>query len=159
MGLEQGPQYPLAHAYTHEYRIRLLSLCVQATKAFFENRFASPVGEFPRYICVSSFDFLLAFLAALKLITLRAPGWDLVRAREDLEFDEFLERQVRDTEYVAGRRKRSSRRFVIDGVLVEEAEEDPFLKLAKKLRALGKIIVSARLSQPFFLSRFPLGAC
>ncbi|KAK0646039.1 hypothetical protein B0T16DRAFT_151968 [Cercophora newfieldiana] len=156
IGLQDGPQFPLAHAYTPSYRTHLLSSCLQATKAFLNNRFSREIGEFPRYICVSSFDFVYAFLTALKLITVRtAPGWDLAQARQEMEFDKFLERQVRDMEFMVERR-RNRRRFMfgnwavgrgeddIDGVVAveEDGEEDPFLKLAKKIRVLSKMMVS-----------------
>lgn len=104
---------------------------------------------------MSSFDFVYAFLTALKLITVQnAPGWDLAQVRQDLEFDKFLERQVRDMEYMVERR-RNRRRFMfgnwaagaapesMDGVVApdEVEEEDPFLKLAKKIRVFSRMMV------------------
>jgi len=105
---------------------------------------------------MTSFDFVYSFLTALKLITLRLPGWDLDAVRRELEFDKFIERQVRDMEYMVDRRRRR-RRFIfgnwsglaetegmVDGVVAadESENEDPFLKLAKKIRVLSRMMVS-----------------
>ncbi|KAK0623443.1 hypothetical protein B0T14DRAFT_516266 [Immersiella caudata] len=155
IGLQSVPQFPLTHSYTPSYRLHLLSCCLQATKAFLTNRFSREIGEFPRYICVSSFDFVYAFLTMLKLITVRgAPGWDLAQARQELEFDKFLERQVRDMEYMVERRRNRRKFFFgnwevgrgdenLEGaaaVVEEVEEEDPFLKLAKKIRILSRMM-------------------
>ncbi|KAK4456185.1 hypothetical protein QBC34DRAFT_287132 [Podospora aff. communis PSN243] len=159
IALQSVPQFN--HSYTPSYRLHLLSRCLQATKAFLTNRFAREIGEYPRYICVSSFDFVYAFLTMLKLITVRgAPGWDLARARQELEFDKFLERQVRDMEYMVERRRNRRKFFFgnwevgrgehgdgLEGVVGEVSvvgeegeEEDPFLKLAKKIRVLSRMM-------------------
>lgn len=120
------------------------------------------MGEYPRFACMSSFDFVYSFLTALKLITLRLHGWDLDEVRRELEFDKFIERQVRDMEFMVERR-RKRRRFIfgnwgtlaetegmVDGVVaVDEGEnDDPFLKLAKKIRVLSRMMV--RFPHPFF---------
>lgn len=144
------------YAFTSTYRLNLLESCLQATKAFLTNRFAHEMGEWPRFACMTSFDFVYSFLTALKLITLRLPGWDLDAVRRELEFDKFIERQVRDMEYMVDRRRRR-RRFIfgnwsglaetegmVDGVVAadESENEDPFLKLAKKIRVLSRMMVS-----------------
>ncbi|KAK0711171.1 hypothetical protein B0H67DRAFT_278024 [Lasiosphaeris hirsuta] len=129
-------------------RLALLNSCLRATRNFLDNRFAQGIQEYPRFICMSSFDFVYSFLTALKLITLQTPGWDLARVRQDLDFDRFVERQVRDMEFMAERRRRR-RKFIygnwedfrtMDHGGLDEGEEDPFLKLARKIRSLSRIM-------------------
>ncbi|KAK3375304.1 hypothetical protein B0H63DRAFT_275190 [Podospora didyma] len=128
-------------------RLELLWLCVHSTNAFLTNRFAEEVHEHPRFICMSSFDFIYAFITALKLITLKTPGWDLPRVRQALCFDHFVERQVKDMMFMAEKRRR--RRIRASGDVEPSAaeeraaeEEDPFLKLAKKMRGLASTMRS-----------------
>ena len=146
------------------YQLVLLGLCLRATKAFLDNRFTYEIREHPVFTSLSSFDFVYAFLTALKLITHQAPGWDLARARQALEFDRFVERQVQDVEFMAERRRR--KRWLFFGnwaagaapeppdlgvglgegagaAVAVQGDEDPFLRLAKKMRRLSRIMVSA----------------
>jgi hypothetical protein len=157
---EIGLQEDTSLATSPSFRIALLSKCLQSTKDFLTMRFSQEIRDYPRFICMSSFDFVYTFLTALKLITHRMPGWDVAVARRDLEFDRFIERQVTDMECMAERRKRR-RHFRFDhwaGDTVPEvmeatgpmdsgnqngAQEDPFLRLAKKIRELSKVMVSA----------------
>ncbi|KAK5664177.1 hypothetical protein OQA88_393 [Cercophora sp. LCS_1] len=155
IGLQGDAQFPASPLFSSSYRLILLTSCLRATKCFLENRFAADIGEYPRFICMSTFDFIFSFLTALKLITLRLPGWDLNDVRQELEFDKFVERQVRDMEFMVERRRKRRRFFfgnwaapaapegMVDGVLVagdEDDGEDPFLKLAKKIRTLSKVM-------------------
>ncbi|KAK3322363.1 hypothetical protein B0H66DRAFT_554131 [Apodospora peruviana] len=105
-------------------RFDFLWSCVRATTSFLSNRFdpaaaAQPSAnqqdldrlldrllERPRFICMSSFDFMYAFMTALKLIMLQVPGWDVALVRRELRFEEFLERQVGEMEAVAHRRQK-----------------------------------------------------
>lgn len=148
--------------FTPSYRVSLLMSCLRATKGFLANRFAAEIGEYPRFICMSTFDFIYAFLTALKLITLRMPGWDLNKVRQELEFDKFVERQVIDMEFMVERRRKRRRFFfgnwaapaapegMVDGVVTgdEDDGEDPFLKLAQKIRTLSKLMVRISLLVP-----------
>lgn len=61
--------------------------CVRAVRAYMTNRFANERGDYPRFICMSSFDLTFVFLTMLKLVSLQVPGWDLARAKEELRFD------------------------------------------------------------------------
>ncbi|KAK3333658.1 hypothetical protein B0T19DRAFT_440404 [Cercophora scortea] len=153
IGLQSPSTFSLAE------QADFLRACLCATKSFFDNRFAQEIQEHPRFICMSSFDFIYAFLTALKLITFQAPWWDPGLVRTSLCFDQFLDRQVRDMEFMAERRRRRRRRGYGDHVGVggvsppdagggmDEAEaegdieaHDPFFKLAKKMRQLGDIM-------------------
>lgn len=86
-------------------RLELLWACLGATKGFLTNRFARTTSQYPRFTCMSSFDFVYAFLTCLKLITLEAPGWDLQIVRRQLPLDELIDRQVEHMEQVANQRK------------------------------------------------------
>jgi len=165
IGLQEDPQFPSVFSYTPSYRLVLLRACLKATKAFLTNRFARKIGDFPRYICVSSFDFVYSFLTALKLITVQLPGWDLNQVRQDLEFEKFVEQSAADMDHAAERRR--NRRHLIfrnwavgasaaheglDGLMAgadDCKDEDPFLKVARKIRMLSKVMVS----RLFFLVR------
>jgi hypothetical protein len=68
-------------------RLEWLWACVRALHAFMANRFAHEMGEYPRFVCLSSFDVTYVILMMLKLVALRIPGWDAGRARQELRFD------------------------------------------------------------------------
>lgn len=67
-------------------RIERLFACACVVRAFMAKRFAVERSEFPRFICLTSFDLTYVFFNMIKLVTLHAPGWDLVRAREEIGF-------------------------------------------------------------------------
>jgi len=97
-------------------RLELLWSCLNATKAFLANRFVAPLQALhatnprsaadteaaaaatahkpPRFLCLSSFDFMYSFLTGLKLMTLQTPGWDPRQVRAELSFDDLIDRQV-----------------------------------------------------------------
>jgi hypothetical protein len=77
-------QDPMAVSTEH---IEMLWQCARAVQAFMSNRFSTEKGQYPRFICLSSFDMTYVFLTMLKLATLQVPGWDLARAREEMRFD------------------------------------------------------------------------
>lgn len=159
-------------------QISYLWACVGATKAYLSNRFAATDRfsgdndnesseealandyERPRFICMSSFDFIFAFLTGLRLITFQGlPNWDRARVRTELCFDGFLERQMRMMEKVAEARKKrgwSQRWFTQsttngssqgtggpggekEGV---EGEQDPYVKLTRCMRQTTDKMVS-----------------
>ncbi|AEO69304.1 uncharacterized protein THITE_2119556 [Thermothielavioides terrestris NRRL 8126] len=99
---------PAADAVDPE-RIDLLWACVRAVRAFMENRFANRMGDYPRFVYLTSFELTYVFLTMLKLVTLQVPGWDLARVREEVGFDDFVSRLVEDMECMAERRKRGCR--------------------------------------------------
>ncbi|KAK0621380.1 hypothetical protein B0T17DRAFT_493895 [Bombardia bombarda] len=95
---------------SHTDQLECLWACMHATKAFFTNRFTHDVRGYPRFICMSSFDFIYAFLIALRLVTFRCDGWDLGLVRKELAFEQYVDRQVSDLKYLAKRRSRRTRR-------------------------------------------------
>ena len=92
-------------------RLELLWACTYAIKDLMRNRFQDHITDQPRFLCLSSFDFMFAFLTALKLMTLQAPGWDGRRVRAELAFDDLIDRQILDLQLLAERR--SQNRFRI----------------------------------------------
>lgn len=150
IGLGDNTSTPpsLPSTMDHSTRLTILNSCLRATKNFLNNRFAQEIREYPRFICMTSFDFVYAFLTALKLITLQAPGWNLTRVRQDLDFDRLVERQLHDMEFMAERRRRRRNLIyrnwenirAVDHSGGDEGDEDPFLKLAKKIKSLSLIM-------------------
>lgn len=92
-------------------RLELLWACTYAIKDLMRNRFQDHITDQPRFLCLSSFDFMFAFLTALKLITLQATGWDGRHVRAELAFDDLIDRQILDLQLLAERR--SQNRFRI----------------------------------------------
>ncbi len=89
-------------------RLEMVWSCLSATKAFLQNRFSNPIGEHPRYLCLSSLEYMYAFVTGLKLITLQMPGWDGQRARQELSFDELIDRKIHDMHKLAERRRKKT---------------------------------------------------
>ena len=67
--------------------IEMLWASARVVHSFLTNRLSSGNCDYPRFIRLSSFDLTYVFLTLLKLVTLKAPGWDLARVREELRFD------------------------------------------------------------------------
>ena len=172
-------------------KLTFLHSCVHSAKGFLLNRYSdssifpssSPSEQQqtaeleyrlrnPKFICMSSTDFIYTFLTALKLIMLQIPGWDLEVVRRELRFDEFLERQCCEMEAIAERRQGQWARV---RARVEQGgggsyPADGFANLAKKMRCLiGQmvgffsplflflfcIIFPRPFSTPFLLSLLP----
>ncbi|KAK4227718.1 protein priB [Podospora fimiseda] len=148
---------------SHDDMLDMLRTCASLVKGFLTNRFAQQMGDWPRFVVMSSLDFTYVFLTMLKLMTLRLPGWDLRQVRVDLDFERFVSRQIQDMEYTANRRRKRSERRVSGtttsssshtspmggggggGESQEGGEEkDPFSKLAEKIRTLKNCVVSIR---------------
>ncbi|KXX74315.1 Protein priB [Madurella mycetomatis] len=145
--------------------------CVRAVRAYMTNRFANERGDYPRFICMSSFDLTFVFLTMLKLVSLQVPGWDLTRAKEELRFDDFVARLIKDMEYTAERRKRRKRCVAgggggspgrendghIGSVSVgeqgEREAEDPFSKVARKIRSVKDQVLLARFDSAYATSQ------
>ena len=68
-------------------RVEMLWQGARVVHTFMANRFAHEIGDYPRFICLASFDMTYAFLAMLKLVTVQVPGWDLARVRAELRFE------------------------------------------------------------------------
>ncbi|KAK3997259.1 protein priB [Cladorrhinum sp. PSN332] len=152
--VSSGGAHP-AQVPSHEL-LGMLWACTSVVKAFLTNRFAQQMGDWPRFVCMSSLDFTYVFLTMLKLMTLRLPGWDLRKVRVELDFEKFVTRQIEDMDYTAKRRKKRSKSRVSGGggnssshnspmgVEIQEGSEvqDLFAKLAHKIRTLKNCVVS-----------------
>ncbi|KAK4242585.1 protein priB [Achaetomium macrosporum] len=150
---EQDPM-AVSIAQPDPERIEMLWKCTHAVQGFMANRLSREKGEYPRFICLSSFDTTYVFLTMLKLVTLQVPGWDLGRAREELRFDYVVSQLIEHMELTAERRKRKRKGGVASGQsnnrnsLGQSNEmyvpghgevggtEDPWTKLARKLRTV-----------------------
>ena len=75
-----------------------------------EARFEKPMGELPQYTYLSIFDYTYAMLTCLKLSTLYAPGWDLQIVRKEINFDDFLEKQIQEIKHFMGKRTTAIKR-------------------------------------------------
>ncbi len=124
-------------------RLEMLRSCLHAAKAFLQNRFASPIDDQPRFLCLNSLEYMYAFVTALKLMTLQLPGWDCCQVRRELDFDELLDRQIHDMHKLSERRRKKTE---------VESTDDPFLRLGKKI----ELVKAALLSELDNLA--PLGA-
>ncbi|KAH8673726.1 hypothetical protein BX600DRAFT_547409 [Xylariales sp. PMI_506] len=116
-------------------RIELLWALLRATKSFLAIRYANLVTETPRFLCISSYDFMFAFITSLKLVTLQSPGWDLAFVRRHLALGDLLNLQIRDLETLCERRK--MRRHEHETF---RTEEDPFKKMASMLKGLKAFV-------------------
>ena len=114
-------------------RLELLWSCLNATKTFLDIRFAEPISEQPRFICMASFDFVYSLILCLKLMTLNTPGWDLNTVRKHLSFQELVARQASDLKVLAERR--SQGRGTAGSALA-----DPFLRLATRLEQFNECL-------------------
>lgn len=125
-------------------RLEFLWACLTACKAFFTSKYAEPVSEEPRFSCMCSFDFIYAFLTALKLVTLVIPGWDVRIVKEELKFEHLVDKQIAEMEYLADRRLTrkvsSSGRPAATSTARDDAAQDPFRKLALKLKMLRDLL-------------------
>ncbi|ORY59091.1 uncharacterized protein BCR38DRAFT_477399 [Pseudomassariella vexata] len=122
--------------------LELLWTLLGVTKAFLALRFARPVTEVPRFICISSFDCMYAFMTCLKLYNLEAPGWDLNLVRQDLSLGGLMDRLSHDMELVCDRRKirqtRGGRQT--QGLL---PDQDPFQRLTSMLKGIKAVLDSS----------------
>ncbi|OAA57845.1 thiamine biosynthetic bifunctional enzyme [Niveomyces insectorum RCEF 264] len=142
-------------------RLSLLWACLYSTKAYVRNRFFEPVANHPRYLCLTSFDFMYAFLAALKLMTYQMPGWDCRRVRRELAFDELIDHQIYELQMVVKRRMVNVRKHSSGsgsggggggGEHGQNAQNpvdplrDPFDRLAERLRSI-KVMIGRELDK------------
>lgn len=73
-------------------RLRLLWTCVRSLKSVFSVRMRiwNDYGT-PHFLCMHSFDLSCALLTAVRLVTLRLPGWDLERIEHELAFRDVMD--------------------------------------------------------------------
>ncbi|KAI0128702.1 hypothetical protein BJ170DRAFT_682487 [Xylariales sp. AK1849] len=118
-------------------RLELLCSLRGATKSFIARRFGKTSIEAPKFVCISSFEAMYAFITSLKLVNLQAPGWDLVLVRQYLALDSFVDRQIRVMEALCERRKLRQTEKVLQAWL---PEQDPFYKLVCMLKGIKAVL-------------------
>ncbi|KAM0820879.1 hypothetical protein AB5N19_06700 [Seiridium cardinale] len=118
-------------------RLELLWSLLCALKSFLALRFTQSIAEWPRFPCISSVDFMYAFITCLKLITLQAPGWDLALVRQEISLHVLVERQIQDMEFVVNRRKA---RPLESGSPGMQADEDPLSRLMSMLKSVNALL-------------------
>ncbi|GAB1320540.1 Transcription factor domain-containing protein [Madurella fahalii] len=170
-GQQSAAPTPGSTADPDPEHLELLWTCVRAVRAYMTNRFANEIGDYPRYMCMSSFDLTYVFLTMLKLASLQVPGWDLARARDELCFDDCVTQLIKDMEHTAERRKRRRRHVAgggsgspsrdndghIGSVSADEQgereAEDPFSKVARKIRSVKDQVLLARFDNVYTTSQ------
>jgi hypothetical protein len=128
-------------------RLEFLWSLLGALKAFLHIRFKKSMTGWPRFACVSSVDFMYAFITSLKLTTLQAPGWDLAVVRQDLALHDLVERQIRDMDALVRRRKMSRSG---NSLQHRQLEQDPYERLTTMLRGVSTILKT--MSEPLALT-------
>ncbi len=118
-------------------RLELLWSCMTAAKEYLTNKLGHPLDEAPRFLCLSSLDFMYVLLAALKLMTLQTPGWDPRRVRKELQFDEVMGKLLENILTIAERRKETH-----PSCAHLPEQEDPFGRLARRLYGLKAHILA-----------------
>jgi hypothetical protein len=73
-------------------RLELLWSCVRSLRSYFSGREMHEESlVFPRFLCLHSSDLAYTLLIAVKLVTLRLPGWDLERVDRELDFCRIMD--------------------------------------------------------------------
>lgn len=116
-------------------RLEMLEALLSALKGFLALRFQKSMAEWPRFPCISSVDFMYAFITCLKLITLQTPGWDLVSIRQDLALDTLLARQIEDMEVLIRLRKLRQ-----DNRITTVSVEDPWERMTALLKVVHAVL-------------------
>lgn len=146
---ETGLSEDLSAGLTPTDRLELLWGCLNATKSMLEARFEKKFDGWPREIHLASFDYTYAMLVCLKLSLLQLPGWDLRLVRKELNFDEYLTKQIVDVQEFTARRSKSDISDIdcalIDGVSRRSNFQDPFYHLHTRLSQL-RVSLLAELS-------------
>ncbi|KAL2188749.1 hypothetical protein L209DRAFT_680633 [Thermothelomyces heterothallicus CBS 203.75] len=126
-------------------RVAMLWECAHLVHAFLENRLPDEkTNKFPRVVCPTSPDLTYVFLTMIKLATVQVPGWDLARARKEMQVDEFMARLLKRMEHAAENRKSETKGGLANGQPEhgqgDGESEDPFAKLARKVRNVRDLL-------------------
>ncbi|MBE3047925.1 hypothetical protein IMZ48_36525, partial [Candidatus Bathyarchaeota archaeon] len=81
-------------ALTHPERLNLLWRCLQSVTAYMRLRFDYYDIAHPKFMCLMAGDFVFSAQVALKLLSLRTPGWDSCLVWKELAIDYWIERQM-----------------------------------------------------------------
>ncbi|KUI65676.1 Glycoprotein-N-acetylgalactosamine 3-beta-galactosyltransferase 1 [Cytospora mali] len=133
---EVGLNEELSASLPFTERLELLWQCLKATRSMLEARFEKSKDDRPRQTYLSSFDFTYAMLTCLKLSTINIPGWDIRLARKELDFDEFLNKQIQDLKDFVAKRSRVIKRTSGANTKILLGDLDQFEIMYKKLEKL-----------------------
>jgi hypothetical protein len=124
-------------------RLEMLWSCVLATKASLSQLFCSPKPpNAPMQLCIQAFDGMYAFLVALKLMTLKTPGWDPRLVRKELDFDRMFDSQIAVMFDVAERRRAKTAAAGRAATGAHRPRIDAFERLGTKLLRLKACILA-----------------
>lgn len=119
-------------------RLRLLWSCLRSLK----NIFFSRMGiwddlDYPRFLCLHGSDLSYALIIAVRLVTLRLPGWNLANIERELSFNEVMDALIAHLTSLVDRRRQGMLSSALrDGGA--PGEDDP-------LEALAKLCIGLRL--------------
>ncbi|KUI59835.1 hypothetical protein VP1G_07056 [Cytospora mali] len=142
---EVGLNEELSASLPFTERLELLWECLKATRSMLEARFEKSKDDRPRQTYLSTFDFTYAMLTCLKLSTINIPGWDIRLARKELDFDEFLDKQIQDLKDFVAKRSKAIKRTGGANTKMLLGDLDQFECMYKKLEKL-RISLKAELA-------------
>ena len=117
-------------------RIELLWSLFNTCKAFLALRLQSTPHFEPRFLCISSYDFMYGFITCLKLTNLNdVPGWDLGHVRRDLRLGSLMEQLTDQMQSVIERREKG-------GFHYWSPEGDPYRRLIDLLHGLRGLLAT-----------------
>ncbi|KAK4247739.1 hypothetical protein C7999DRAFT_40971 [Corynascus novoguineensis] len=138
--------------------VAMLWECARVVHTFMEHRLPDDKAkDFPRLISPTFPDLTYVFLTMLKLATLQVPGWDLARARKELQSDKFMTRLMKRMEQTTDRRRRDAKGGVANNGLKNGQQSDDtentFAKLARKIRNVRDLLRANEVDSDYAISQ------
>lgn len=127
-------------AMTQPERLSLLWRCLQSIVAYMRVRFAESDIWRPKFICLKAADFVFATQVALRLFSLRTPGWDLELVRDSLAIDRWFAEQSAELERILEARSQGPWTKALQAAGLSPAMVDPFQKLLISLRGFCTLV-------------------
>ena len=121
-------------------RLNLLWRCLQSVKAYMRLRFENYDIHRPKFICLMAGDFVFSAQVALKLLSLRTPGWDLPLVWEKLAMDRWIEGQTKELGEVLELRSQASWTKELQARGLAPVVVDPFQKLLISLKGFSALL-------------------
>ncbi|KAH6636618.1 hypothetical protein F5144DRAFT_187219 [Chaetomium tenue] len=134
-------------------RLRILWECIRLVDAFMTKRYNREIDDYPRYVCLTSFDLTYVFLTMLKLSTMQVPGLDLARVREELHIHEHMSQLMNRMEYMAVKRKRARGGQAVGGGVPVSEEFDNYGRLAQKIRNVMDLLNTSEVDSEYAASQ------
>ncbi|SPN98362.1 uncharacterized protein DNG_01407 [Cephalotrichum gorgonifer] len=121
-------------------RISLLWRLLELVTTYMKVRFIGSDVYRPKTICIMTGDFIFCGQIAMKLASLRIPGWDTGRAREKLELERWIGAQKDELEEITAVRARSLWTAELQAKGLSPVVMDPFQKLVISLRGFAILL-------------------